>query len=63
MINGREDYVWPLKLSQEPMFRLLGSADKKHILHPGGHTLFALLSTETRDEMFAWMDAHLGPVK
>lgn len=63
MINSREDFVWPLKLSQEPMYRLLGSADKKHILHPGGHTLFALMSKETRDELFAWMDEHLGPVK
>jgi len=63
MINGREDYVWPLTLSQEPMFRLLGSVDKRHLLHPGGHTLFALMDRETRDEMFAWMDEHLGPVK
>ena len=63
MINGREDFVWPLKSSQEPMFRLLGSTDKKHILHPGGHTLFALMSRETKDEMFTWLDEHLGPVK
>jgi len=63
MINGREDFVWPLKLSQEPMYRLLGSAEKKHLLHPGGHTLFALLSKETRDELFAWMDEHLGPIR
>jgi dipeptidyl aminopeptidase/acylaminoacyl peptidase len=63
MVNGREDFTFPFKFSQEPMYRLLGSADKKHILHPGGHTLFALLNQETRDEMLTWMDEHLGPVK
>jgi serine/threonine protein kinase len=62
-VNGREDFTFPLKLSQEPMYRLLGSVDKKHILHPGGHTLFALLSKEIRDEMFTWIDEHLGPIK
>jgi serine/threonine protein kinase/dienelactone hydrolase len=63
MVNGSEDFLFPLKASQESMFRLLGSADKKHVLHPGGHVLWARFSPETKNEIFAWMDGHLGPVK
>ena len=39
MLNGDQDYIFPLQTSQRPLFQALGtaSADKKHVLYPGGH--------------------------
>jgi cephalosporin-C deacetylase-like acetyl esterase len=39
MLNGDQDYIFPLQTSQQPLFQALGtpSADKKHVLYPGGH--------------------------
>ena len=42
MLNGDQDFIFPLQTSQRPLFHGLGtsSADKKHVLYPGGHVLF-----------------------
>ena len=39
MLNGDQDHIFPLQTSQRPLFQALGtpSADKKHVLYPGGH--------------------------
>ena len=37
MLNGRDDFTNPLEVSYLPLFRLLGTPDKKHVLHDGGH--------------------------
>ena len=61
MLNGRDDFFFPLELSQKPMFRLLGpkAGDKSHVLLEGGHipTRLALVKP-TLD----WLDRYLGPV-
>ena len=62
MINGRYDYVAPLQTSQEPLFRLLGtaSADKRHVVLESGH---GLPPTPFFKEVLDWLDHYLGPVK
>ena len=37
MLNGDQDFIFPLQTSQRPLFQGLGtpSADKKHVLYPG----------------------------
>ena len=39
MVNGRNDFAYPMEASQKPLFRLLGTseADKRHLLFDGGH--------------------------
>ena len=37
LIAGKDDFVNPLELSQKPLMRLLGSADKRHFVFDGGH--------------------------
>jgi dienelactone hydrolase len=62
MINGRNDFYFPLETSQEPMFRLLGTApgDKRHVVFESGH-----VPTEREQvikEVLDWLDRYLGPV-
>ncbi len=63
MLNGRFDYIFPLDLSQLPMFNLLGTPekDKRHVLSDTGHGRH-LTNQEIR-EMLDWYDRYLGPVK
>jgi serine/threonine protein kinase/predicted esterase len=61
MLNGRDDFRFPLDESQKPMFRLLGTkaADKAHVLVEGGHApKWTLLVKPILD----WLDRYLGPV-
>jgi dienelactone hydrolase len=62
MINGRYDYVAPLQTSQEPLFRLLGTApaDKRHVVLESGH---GLPPTPFFKEVLDWLDHYLGAVK
>jgi cephalosporin-C deacetylase-like acetyl esterase len=62
MLNGRFDFFYPVKTSQEPMFRLLGTPnqDKRRVVYETGHNI-------PRDELIKetldWLDRYLGPVK
>jgi predicted Ser/Thr protein kinase len=61
MLNGRDDFVFPLEFSQKPMFRFLGTkaGDKSHVLFDGGHIPPRVpLVKPTLD----WLDRYLGPV-
>ncbi len=62
MINGRDDFIFPVESSQVPLFRLLGApeSDKRHALLEGGH-----LPPDRRAiirEVLGWLDRYLGPV-
>ena len=64
MINGRYDFTFPVKESQEPLFKMLGtpSADKRYVLMESPHDVtiqHAQLVKETVD----WLDKYLGPVQ
>jgi serine/threonine protein kinase/formylglycine-generating enzyme required for sulfatase activity/dienelactone hydrolase len=59
MLNGRDDFAFPIRTSQEPMFRVLGTAasDKAHRLYPGGHIFpFSRMIKDSLD----WLDRYLG---
>jgi formylglycine-generating enzyme required for sulfatase activity/dienelactone hydrolase len=59
MLNGRDDFDFPVEQSQKPMFRLLGTpaADKKYVLFDGGHIFpFNRIQKDTLD----WLDQQLG---
>ncbi len=61
MLNGKYDYFYPFKLSQEPMFRFLGTpADRKRrVVYDTGHNIpRAEMIKETLD----WLDRYLGLV-
>jgi len=62
MLSGRDDFRFPLELSQQPMFRALGTPDKdkRHALVEGGHVppRAAIIK-----EILDWLDRYLGPVE
>jgi len=61
MVNGRDDFAFPLETSQRPLFRLLGAAEKHHAIFDGGH--IPLLLHVMIKEILDWYDRHLGPIK
>ena len=62
MLNGRYDFLWPPRISQEPMFRLLGTPTehKRRVVYDTGHDV---PRTEMIRESLNWLDKYLGPVK
>lgn len=63
MVNGRYDYTFPVELSQDPLFRMLGTpaADKSHVILDTPHDV-----TEQRPllvkTVLEWLDRDLGGV-
>ncbi len=62
MLNGRFDFIWPPRISQEPMFRLLGTPTehKRRVVYDTGHDV---PRTEMIKESLNWLDKYLGSVK
>jgi dipeptidyl aminopeptidase/acylaminoacyl peptidase len=62
MVNGRDDFLFPLEISQRPLLALLGTPekDKKLVLLDGGHILPR--SKDLIREALDWFDRYLGPV-
>jgi hypothetical protein len=64
MLNGRDDFIFPVDISQIPLLNALGTPakDKRHILFDGGH-----VNLQTRldliGEILRWLDQYQGPVK
>ena len=59
MLNGRDDFTYPVEVSQEPLFRMLGTpaADKGRGLYAGGHVFpFSRMIKDSLD----WLDKYLG---
>jgi eukaryotic-like serine/threonine-protein kinase len=63
MLNGRDDFIFPLELNQKVLFRALGTkdADKKHVFYDGGHRNL-ITRPDLIGEMLDWFDKYLGPV-
>ncbi len=63
MINGRDDFLFPLEESQRPLFRMLGTPDKdkRHVILEGGHSPFQY--QEVIRNILDWLDLYLGPVQ
>ncbi len=62
MLNGRYDFLWPPRISQEPMFRLLGTPteQKRRVVYDTGHDV---PRTEMIKESLNWLDKYLGSVR
>jgi serine/threonine protein kinase/dienelactone hydrolase len=62
MLSGRFDYIFPVRSSQEPMFRFLGTPKehKRQVLYDVGHDV---PDNELVKETLSWLDRYLGPVK
>ncbi len=63
MLNGRHDFVFPLEISQIPLFRLFGTPekDKRREVFEAAHEVVAV-RTQVIRELFDWYDKYLGPV-
>jgi eukaryotic-like serine/threonine-protein kinase len=63
MLNGRDDFRFPLETSQRPLFRAIGTPekDKRLVLYDGGHDTITRL--DAVKEGLDWLDRYLGPVK
>lgn len=59
MLNGREDFRFPYKESQLPMFGQLGAKEKAHVLIKSGHVPPRL---EIIKPILDWLEKYLGPV-
>lgn len=61
MLNGQYDFFFPVKTSQIPMFRLLGTPTehKRQVISPGGHFV---PRAQQISETLAWLDRHIGAV-
>ena len=65
MLNGDEDFIFPLQTLQRPMFEGLGTpaADKRHVTYPGGHEIGSTKRSQVIQEVVGWLDKYLGRVK
>ncbi len=61
LLNGRDDFIFPLESIAKPLFTLLGAPldRKRHAIHEGGH--LPPLNELIRD-VLGWFDQYLGPV-
>lgn len=61
VLNGREDFRFPLESSQRPLYEFLGTPaeHKRHALIDGGHIPDRV---DIIKEILPWLDRYLGPV-
>ena len=65
MLNGDQDFIFPLQTLQRPLFATLGTpaADKRHLTYPGGHEIATTMRNQVVQEMVGWLDKYLGRVQ
>ena len=63
MLNGRDDFIYPMRTHQLPLFEALGTREPDKVFKPfdGGHANF-LTRPELIGEVLDWLDKYLGPV-
>jgi predicted Ser/Thr protein kinase len=63
MLNGRDDFIFPVATHQQPLFEALGTqkADKVFRQYSGGHANL-LTRPDLIGEILDWFDKYLGPV-
>lgn len=64
MVNGRYDYTFPLETSQDPLFRMLGTApaEKKHVVLDTPHDVSQQRGVLVQ-QVLSWLDHYLGSVQ
>jgi dipeptidyl aminopeptidase/acylaminoacyl peptidase len=60
LVNGKDDFAFPLEASQRPLVQLLGAREKQLVSFDGGHILVRV--NEVVRVILDWFDKHLGPV-
>ncbi len=62
MLNGKNDYIYPVETAQKTLFRLLGTPEpnKKHSLFEAAHEVVAV-RTQVIREVLDWLDRYQGP--
>jgi eukaryotic-like serine/threonine-protein kinase len=65
MLNGNQDFIFPVQTSQLPLLQTLGTpaADKRHVLYPGGHDIVISYRSQVVQEVVGWLDRYLGRVQ
>ncbi len=65
MVNGDEDFIYPLQTTQLPFLARLGTpdADRKHLIFPGGHEIIGTKRSQIVPVVVAWLDKYLGRVQ
>ncbi len=61
MLNGAHDSIFPLETDQKPMYELLGTPIKEHVIYETGHNPTGFPNQATK-KILEWFDQHLGPV-
>jgi predicted esterase len=63
MVNGRDDFIFPVEMAQRPLYRMLGAQDrdKQHAVLEGGHVPDDWQSVVTK--VLDWLDRYLGPLR
>lgn len=64
MVNGRYDFSFSLEKAQNPLFKMLGTAeaDKRHVVMESPHDVTVQHSQLLR-EVLGWLDKYLGHVQ
>jgi eukaryotic-like serine/threonine-protein kinase len=65
MLNGGQDFTFPVQTSQVPMFQALGTpvSEKQHLIFDGGHDVSSRYRVQVVRESLNWWDRYLGPVE
>jgi dipeptidyl aminopeptidase/acylaminoacyl peptidase len=63
MLNGKDDFRFPLETSQQPLLQALGTPEnnKRLVKYDGGHD--TVTRVDAVREALEFLDRHLGPVK
>jgi predicted Ser/Thr protein kinase/dienelactone hydrolase len=64
MVNGRDDYVFSVEKSQNPLFRMLGTpeSEKRHVVLDTPHDVTGQ-RTQLVNAVLEWLDKYLGRVQ
>ena len=64
MLNGRDDFMFPVETTQRPLFNALGTpaSEKRYVQFEGGHANL-VSRPDLIGEILEWFDRYLGPVK
>jgi len=64
MVNGRDDYVFSLEKSQDPLFRMLATpeSEKRHVVLDTPHDV-TQQRTQLVHAVLEWLDTYLGRVQ
>jgi len=61
MLNGKYDFIFPVKTHQKPLYDLIATPPehKKHVIYDCGH--LPLPRAPMMEEIFTWLDKYQGP--